>query len=371
MSDLTEYERERQERIAKNQALLASLQIDAGARASRDGSPADSKKKRKADGDGDGNGAGSTAKKRAPAAPSRTRTVLPMRETRSRAQRSSVLEKQDPAAAKRKREQEEREAAEELAEKKRAKHGDRAIEIWNPTGREILEEALLPAKRSLEAIVTTGSWKRPRVGEQNATQGKDEDEQDRKPKKEDGRGLTSSRSTRSSPAVVKVNGSSSRATPTRRQSKLRSVKKEESDIDSDDSDDDDDDRDDLRRSRRNDSDGEDESKPSTTVHKASISLSSVTKTLASMELRSVKRITPDRIYSIAVHPSEDKDLVFMGDRKGWLGTWDASGDFADQGDDAENEEDEGEYDKYSFVQRAYSDHGTIACLKFDPIKAHT
>jgi len=89
-----------------------------------------------------------------------------------------------------------------------------------------------------------------------------------------------------------------------------------------------------------------------------------------MSLKAIKRITPDRVYSLAVHPTTDKDLVFVGDRKGWLGIWNASADAEEQL--IEKEEDEvNQIDQHAFAQRVYNDHGTIACLRFDPIKAHT
>lgn len=37
------------------------------------------------------------------------------------------------------------------------------------------------------------------------------------------------------------------------------------------------------------------------------------------------RITPDRIYSMAMHPTVDKRLVFAGDKSGYMGTWDVDG----------------------------------------------
>jgi hypothetical protein len=87
-----------------------------------------------------------------------------------------------------------------------------------------------------------------------------------------------------------------------------------------------------------------------------------------MSLKAVKKITPDRVYSLAVHPTTDKDLVFVGDRKGWLGIWNASADAEEIG----KEEDEtDQLDRHAFAQRVYNDHGTISCLRFDPIKAHT
>ena len=100
-----------------------------------------------------------------------------------------------------------------------------------------------------------------------------------------------------------------------------------------------------------------------------IGIESLRKTFGKMEMKAVKRVTPDRIYSLAVHPIEDKDLVFIGDRKGWLGIWNASADEQEGLKDEEDEEDE--YDRNAFVHRVYNDHGTISCLRLDPLKAHT
>jgi hypothetical protein len=114
MSELTDYEKERQERIAKNQELLQSLQIDKVAR-KPPAKAAESK----------------PAKKRA-VRPRISRTdsedtdgtaARPVRTTRSNAARTAALEYKDPEAAKRKREED---AAEEkrIEEAKRvAKHG--------------------------------------------------------------------------------------------------------------------------------------------------------------------------------------------------------------------------------------------------------
>lgn len=102
-------------------------------------------------------------------------------------------------------------------------------------------------------------------------------------------------------------------------------------------------------------------------------------------MRATKRITPDRVYSLAVHPTTQKDLVFIGDRKGWLGIWDASADAAelDKEDDDEDEDtktngkkeeaedEDDDLDKNAFVQRVFNDHGTISCLRLDPVKSHT
>lgn len=46
--------------------------------------------------------------------------------------------------------------------------------------------------------------------------------------------------------------------------------------------------------------------------------------LQKLECRGVVRVVPERIYSLAVHPQLDKDLVFVGDKVGHMGLWDAT-----------------------------------------------
>ena len=191
---------------------------------------------------------------------------------------------------------------------------DREIEIWNPTGRWLIPEAVVPLKRSLEAIAAARPWKR------------------RLPKTLDPH----------SPSKSPAKGSTSR-TPTPRK---RKVKKEEDD--------------DVPHANGYAED---------TDERESISMKRLQETMGALSMKAMKRITPDRVYSLAVHPTTDKDLVFIGDRKGWLGIWDASADAEDLEKVEEGEEDE--LDRYASVQRVFNDHGTISCLRLDPIKAHT
>jgi hypothetical protein len=355
MSDLTEYEKERLARIAENKKLLQSLQIDRDSRASRDGTPDEAKAK---------------AKRKATTTTRRVKTDFsePLRvSTRSRTQRTASLMATDPEAAKRKQEEEEEQEKQAILLAKRVKHEyvcsfvetlrrtafantgsnyscrDREIEVWNPSGRYVIEEAALPLRQTLHSIAGEGSWKRA-LKQAAAT----------------------------TPAVKKEANGSSPPTPvvtSRRASARKSVKKEESDSEVEEP---------VVTSRRasarnsatprkvvkkEESDSEDEA-PSTRI-----GMTSLRKTFDTMSMRAVKKITPDRVYSLAVHPTTDKDLVFVGDRKGWLGIWNAS---ADAQDDIEEEEDEeNELDRNAFAQRVYNDHGTISCLRFDPLKAHT
>ncbi|GAA5829602.1 hypothetical protein JCM11251_000216 [Rhodosporidiobolus azoricus] len=43
-----------------------------------------------------------------------------------------------------------------------------------------------------------------------------------------------------------------------------------------------------------------------------------------LELRGIVKIIPDRIYSMAVHPDPQRDLVFAGDKTGHLSLWDCT-----------------------------------------------
>ena len=53
-------------------------------------------------------------------------------------------------------------------------------------------------------------------------------------------------------------------------------------------------------------------------------LNRFTKALNKLTLRAdrVAKVVPDRIFSLAIHPTEDKTLVMAGDKWGKLGFWD-------------------------------------------------
>lgn len=53
-------------------------------------------------------------------------------------------------------------------------------------------------------------------------------------------------------------------------------------------------------------------------------LNRFTKALNKLTLRAdrVAKVVPDRIFSLAIHPTEDKMLVMAGDKWGKLGFWD-------------------------------------------------
>ena len=91
----------------------------------------------------------------------------------------------------------------------------------------------------------------------------------------------------------------------------------------------------------------------------------LSKVVNGMQLRSVSKVTPARIYSMAYHPSVDRDLIFMGDKEGNLGVWDALA----QQDGGEESEDDMPAGKAWSLQA----HGKspVTCLRFDPISSES
>ncbi|KDN44146.1 WD40 repeat-like protein [Tilletiaria anomala UBC 951] len=87
----------------------------------------------------------------------------------------------------------------------------------------------------------------------------------------------------------------------------------------------------------------------------------LSKILNRMSLQSTSKVTAARVYSMIYHPSEEKDLVFMGDKEGNIGVWDALVDEAETNDDADTLQ-EG---------KAWSLHthgrSPVTCLRFDPV----
>ncbi|SPO21287.1 probable WD repeat-containing protein UM00675 [Ustilago trichophora] len=100
--------------------------------------------------------------------------------------------------------------------------------------------------------------------------------------------------------------------------------------------------------------------------------------LNKMTLKSAAKVTPKRVYSMAYHPATDKDLVFVGDKEGSIGVWDAAPSSGNSGsssavkkevdDDQEDQND----DEDAFPQgKAWTlqVHGRspVTCIKFDPV----
>ncbi len=97
------------------------------------------------------------------------------------------------------------------------------------------------------------------------------------------------------------------------------------------------------------------------------------KRLSRMVVRSRARVTRDRVYSMAYHPEKTKDLIFVGDKHGQLGIWDA---FASPEEDEEDEDidsDTKEGGRYWRLQPHWpkSPKSSISSVKFSPTDAHS
>ncbi|KAM0792212.1 hypothetical protein ACM66B_004908 [Microbotryomycetes sp. NB124-2] len=76
-----------------------------------------------------------------------------------------------------------------------------------------------------------------------------------------------------------------------------------------------------------------------------------------LEHRATVKVIPDRIYSMTIHPHALRDLIFVGDKSGHVGLWDAT--------DAGLEDDEGGAQTGSFWH--WKQHyGSVSMLKFAP-----
>lgn len=103
--------------------------------------------------------------------------------------------------------------------------------------------------------------------------------------------------------------------------------------------------------------------------KAKADHSELKEAFEGLTLRKLEKITPERVYSMAVHPTPLKDLVFTGDKAGYLGVWDA---LAETPDEDPDEDGDGISDtpKTSWSVRAHT-KGTISALRFSPTNGHT
>lgn len=88
-----------------------------------------------------------------------------------------------------------------------------------------------------------------------------------------------------------------------------------------------------------------------------------------MVIRSRAKVTQDRIYSMAYHPEVTKDLIFVGDKHGQLGIWDAlAPPEVNDDDDEEEDVDNAEGGKYWRLQPHWpkSAKSSISCIRFNP-----
>lgn len=96
-----------------------------------------------------------------------------------------------------------------------------------------------------------------------------------------------------------------------------------------------------------------------------------------MTLKSAAKVTPKRVYSMAYHPATDKDLVFVGDKEGSIGVWDAAPSSSTNASNGVNKEidhdgEEALDEEESFPKgKAWTlqVHGRspVTCIKFDPV----
>ena len=73
----------------------------------------------------------------------------------------------------------------------------------------------------------------------------------------------------------------------------------------------------------------DESSPTVSKKKTSCSLINQVDRMSVDNEKYVAKVVPDRIYSVAFHPSEHKLIAVAGDKKGYLGLWDVDACSAD------------------------------------------
>ncbi|KAG8925490.1 hypothetical protein FRC02_009630 [Tulasnella sp. 418] len=82
----------------------------------------------------------------------------------------------------------------------------------------------------------------------------------------------------------------------------------------------------------------------------------------------------ERIYSMAYHSEKTKDLIFIGDKTGQMGIWDALAPADEvEDDDGEVSAQDGEGGKYWTLQPHWppTAKSSISCIKLDPIDSHS
>ncbi|ORY45028.1 WD40-repeat-containing domain protein [Leucosporidium creatinivorum] len=94
------------------------------------------------------------------------------------------------------------------------------------------------------------------------------------------------------------------------------------------------------------------------VYPTKESVETLQSTLEELEHRGTVKITPERVYSLHYHPDTTKDLIFIGDKEGNVGLWDATETQA--ADDDGEGENKGRYWHWRAHQRS------ISSLKFAP-----
>ncbi|KAF8314376.1 WD40-repeat-containing domain protein [Cantharellus anzutake] len=90
-----------------------------------------------------------------------------------------------------------------------------------------------------------------------------------------------------------------------------------------------------------------------------------------MVVRSRAKVSRERIYSMAYHPEKTKDLIFVGDKHGQFGIWDALAPSEENEEDKYDDTREG--GRYWRLQPHWprSPKTSISCIKFSPTDAHS
>ncbi|WVQ84906.1 hypothetical protein IAT38_007069 [Cryptococcus sp. DSM 104549] len=104
---------------------------------------------------------------------------------------------------------------------------------------------------------------------------------------------------------------------------------------------------------------------------ASVELQRLKGAFTNMSLKANTKVTNERVFSMTVHPEKKKTLVFVGDKYGQLGIWDALGpvvERADNDDDTNGVKEEEEADTEGPVWRIQAHaRNSITCMKVDPV----
>ena len=94
-----------------------------------------------------------------------------------------------------------------------------------------------------------------------------------------------------------------------------------------------------------------------------------------MTLRRVAKVTPKRVYSMAYHSSTEKNMVFVGDKEGMIGLWDASAPTVKEetGDDEDEDGDAVDSTMPEGQTWSLQVHGKspVTCLKLDPVSSNS
>ncbi|ODN81496.1 hypothetical protein L202_01918 [Cryptococcus amylolentus CBS 6039] len=89
-----------------------------------------------------------------------------------------------------------------------------------------------------------------------------------------------------------------------------------------------------------------------------------------MSLKANVKVTNERVFSMCVHPEKRKTIVFVGDKYGGLGIWDALGPAAakaENDDDTNGVKDEEESQEGRVWRIQAHAKNSISCMKVDPI----